>query len=128
MARQEIESIRLSLTTNGDGAGSVRSDKYVLGRLLAVRWFDGNLADGVDGQLVAGDSNDGSEDTIIATLANANDDGWYYPRTAVHADTDGAVITGLYTEPIFDGWPELHVVDGGDSKKATVIMYYTPVA
>lgn len=115
-----LEQLRLTGTTDGDGAATVDSPEAVLGALYAVQWIDGTLADGVDAVLsVVGPD---ATQTIL-TLSNANDDAMYYPRHAVH-DNAGAAIAGLYDLPLINGKPRLAITSGGTTRTGGCVLYF----
>ena len=118
---------RVSLigTTTSAGAVTVSGSRSVLGRIYAVKWIDGDLADGVDFVLTAVG---GVVDTTILTVADANSDAMYYPRALVNAQADGAALTGTSGGdrdlPVIDGTLTLAITSGGDTKTGGCIVYY----
>jgi len=111
----------LSVTTAGDGTGA---DAEALGRgmwqwLYAVQWVDGDFADGVDAVLSCLDP-DGASVTL-ATLTDANADGWYYVGVA-EAGQDGAALT-TYRLPIVQGTLTLTIAAGGATKTGGCHVY-----
>lgn len=120
-----IHIVRFDIATNGSGAydsssdGGVTGQPFHVSKLLAVRWVDGDLTDGVDGVLsvVQGDST-----ITLGTFTNANDDAMYYPRSLV-AVSAGTAATDAYTEHIVDGTLKLVVSSGGASKSGKCLVY-----
>jgi hypothetical protein len=93
---------------------------YLRWVLVAVEWIDGDLADGVDAVLSCINTLGGVDQTLL-TLTNANNDDWYYPRTAEH-DQTGAPLTTT-TPLIVNGDLQLAVTNGGDTKSGAAVIY-----
>ena len=116
-----IRNIKLSVTTDADGAATAQATTPVLGYLEAVEWVDGSLADGVDATVSVVSTSSGIDQTLL-TLTNANDDAMYYPRAIVH-DATGGTVAGEYTEYLVDGYLKLTVAQGGSVKAGNAIIY-----
>lgn len=111
-----LKKVNLIGTTATGGAVTVKSG-HVCGKLIAVQWVDGDLADGVDAVLTVANS---VHPVTLLTLTDANSDAWYQPRVPMH-DTVGAAVTfdgtnELYTEAVVDGALQLAITSGGDAK------------
>ena len=116
-----IRNIKLSVTTDADGAATAQATTPVLGYLEAVEWVDGSLADGVDATVSVVSTSSGIDQTLL-TLTDANDDAFYYPRAIIHNAT-GGTVTGEYTEYLVDGYLKLTVAQGGSVKAGNAIVY-----
>ena len=116
-----MKKMRLYGTTDGSGNATVNGEAPVNGcALYAVRWIDGDLADGVDAVI----STQGADaSATLLTLTNANDDATYYPREATCDNTGTA--DGDTTLPFMQGTPRLVISSGGDTKSGGCILYYT---
>lgn len=116
----------LTGTTNGSGVLTLDGPTAVAGRLIAVEWIDGSLADGVDAVISCVNTSSGVNQTLL-TLTNANDDAWYYPRALVH-DATGTALTGTAGGDremlIMNGTPRLAITSGGNAKTGGCILYY----
>lgn len=121
-----VKRVSLQGITGTTGAVNITGDaRTILGRLYAVKWIDGTLDDGVGFTLSAVG---GVVDTTLLTVAAANNDAMYYPRTLVNAMADGAALTGTSGGdrdlPIIDGYLKLAITSGGDTKAGGAIIYY----
>lgn len=118
------KEIRLTGTTDTNGDLTVNATQPVFGLLYAVRWVDGDFADGVDAVI----STQGHEAAAtLLTLTDANNDAWYYPRDLVHSATGGALTGaagGDRALPLMVGIPRLVVSSGGSTKTGSCILYY----
>jgi hypothetical protein len=118
----QLKSVRLEGTTDGDGDVTVTAEYSILGWLVAVEWIDGDLADGVDAVLSATVRPSAVDQTLL-TLTDANSDAMYYPRTLEHDNTGAALTT--YTLAIIEGTLQLVISSGGATKTGGCIVYYT---
>jgi hypothetical protein len=120
-----IDQIKLVGITNSSGAVTVTGGP-VSGRLIAVEWIDGDLADGVDAVLSVIGTSSGVDYTLL-TLTNADNDAWYYPRRLVH-DEAGVALTGTSggdrAMAVILGTLKLVISSGGDSKTGGCVVYY----
>jgi hypothetical protein len=121
-----LRDMRLIGTTNADGDATINGDGTIKGRLVAIEWVDGDLADGVGAVLTMQKTPSEVAQTIL-TLTAANVDAWYYPRTLVH-DATGSALTGtsggdreMY---LIAGLPRLVISSGGNVKTGGAILYY----
>jgi hypothetical protein len=118
-----LESIDLRGTTDASGDATITAPRPVLGFLYAVRWIDGDLADGVDATItVTAATADGGAATTLLTLTDANDDAWYYVRE-LEDDNAGAALT-TYTYPFINGTVQNVIASGGATKTGGAIVYY----
>ena len=115
----QIEQVRLAITTDTGGAATVLSDDQYIGFLYAVQLIDGDLADGVDIVLTA---EQGELSIPLLTKADWNTDQMAYPRVLEALNTDGTALT-THTEPIVIGKIKAVIAQGGDSKSGAVIAY-----
>lgn len=118
-----IRKIKLIGTTDGSGDATVYSGT-IIGKVEAVQWVDGDLADGVDAVLSVANS---EHTQTILTLTDANSDAWYYPRTPIHTNA-GAQITYdgtrvVYDEFIVAGDLKLVISSGGDTKTGGAYVF-----
>lgn len=121
-----IDHIKLTGTTDSGGAATITAPIPVYGRLCAVEWIDGDLADGVDAVLSVVGTSSGVDYTLL-TLTDANNDAWYYPRHLVHGEA-GAALTGTSggdrAMPVILGTLKLVIASGGDTKTGGCVVYY----
>jgi hypothetical protein len=119
-----MDAIWLSVTTDAAGAGTVTAGRNVRPdtprRLYAVEWVDGTFADGVDAVLSVVNTLGGADVTLL-TLTDADNDGWYYPRTAACDGTAG-VLTH-YEQPVINGDLRLVVSNGGSVTLGGAYVY-----
>ena len=120
----KLKEIRLDGTCSSGGALTVNATTPVLGRLFAVRWIDGDFANGVDAVI----SVQGHEaSATLLTLTDADNDATYYPRVQVHGNTGTGLTltTGSDAEmPLMAGVPRLVVSSGGNAKTGGCILFY----
>ena len=122
-----VKSQYLSGTTDAAGDATINATVPAYGRLVAVEWIDGDLADGVDAVLSV-TSTDSSVDNTLLTLTDANIDAWYYPLAAAH-DNAGAGVTfdganEIYVQQVVNGMLKLVISSGGDTKTGGAVVYY----
>lgn len=123
-----IENYRLIGTVTALGAGTFTSGDAVLGRLYAVEWVDGDLADGVDAVLSVTNRESGVDRTLL-TLTDANSDAFYYPREQVHSNAGAGLNYNDESDepvvdlPLVDGVLSLVIADGGDKKTGGAIVF-----
>jgi len=120
----KLKEMLLYGTCSSGGALTVNGTTAVFGRLYAVRWIDGDFADGVDAVI----STQGHEaSATLLTLTDANVDKTYYPGETIHSNAGAAltVTTGSDVRlPIMVGVPRLVVASGGDEKTGGCILFY----
>lgn len=114
-----ISEVALPFTTDASGDATVTAAFDTIGKVYAVAWTDGDLADGVDAVLSYTGS--GRPDQTLLTLTNANDDAWYYPRAAASSSA-GAALTA-YVEPMVMGKLKVVVSSGGNAKSGAIRVY-----
>lgn len=123
----ELRTLKLTGTTDGSGALVVDAPGAIYGKLEAIEWIDGTFDDGVGGVITVTKTPSGVDHTLL-TLAAANNDAIYYPRTLVHKTEDGAALTGTAggdrTAPLVAGYPRLTVSSGGNAKTGGCVLYY----
>lgn len=122
----KIREVSLQGTTASGGGLTLNASEIVFGKLYAVQWIDGDLANGVDAVISCQDTDSSVAQTLL-TLTDANDDKWYYPRNIVHGPT-GADLTYDGTRTINDkalcnGKLRLAIADGGNKKSGGAIIY-----
>ena len=122
-----LDFIKLTVKTNGSGAGNVSATVPTHGILRAVEWIDGDFDNGVDAVLSFTSQNSGVSKTLL-TLTNADNDAWYYPMQAAHDDT-GTTVTydgtnEIYMPPVISGTLSLSVTSGGSEKTGSCVIYF----
>jgi hypothetical protein len=114
-----ISEIHLPFTTAADGSATATASVDSFGRLVAVNWEDGDLADGVGAVLSCVGA--GRPDQTLLTLTAANDDAWHYP-TVQAKSAAGAAIT-WYEKPLVTGKLKVVVSSGGNAKTGSIRAY-----
>ena len=124
------DPIRLIGTTSAGGAATVTSERPLLGRLYAIEWVDGTLDDNNTCVLSVTLTDSGVDQAVHTQAAGeGDDDGWYYPRVAVH---DLSAVALNYNdesdEPVQDyavvnGVLSLVIAAGGNAKTGGCIVY-----
>jgi hypothetical protein len=121
-----IEEIRIPFTTDADGDAVVYSERPVFGRLYAVCYDRGDMVTGTDLVLTTD-----RYDVVVGLFTKANmgtSDLYFYPRTVVHKDTDGAALTGTAggdrVMHVLAGRLKLTVDEGGATKSGALIVIY----
>lgn len=114
-----MERIILTGTCSTGGAATIVSSRQIYGKLHAVRWIDGTLADGVDAVLSVIRSENLK---TLLTLTNANDDATYYPLVLAQ-DNAGANLTAIYAKQVIDGYLQLAITSGGNGGIGGAIVY-----
>jgi len=121
----KIKEIRLSGTTTTAGAVTVNATKAVAGKLFAVAFDKGTLADATN-FVVSAQVYDVVKTLLTVTSAGAAD-AFYYPRDLVH-DASAAALVGTAggdrTMPLIVGIPRLAIASGGSEKTGGVIIFY----
>ena len=120
----KLKELRLSGTSDTDGALTVNATTPLIGRLYAVRWVDGDFTDGVDA-VISTQVHEAA--ATFLTLTDANSDAWYYPRDIVHSATGGALTGtsgGDRCLPLIVGVPRLAVTSAGATKTGGCILFY----
>jgi len=121
----KLKELRLSGTTTTAGAATVNATKAVEGKLYAVVFDKGDLADAAN-LVVSTQVYDVAKTILTVTSAGAADTMWY-PRDLVH-DTAAAALTGTSGGdrclPLFVGIPRLAISGGGSEKTGGVILFY----
>ena len=121
----KLKSLKITGTTAAGGTATLTSERPVVGRLYAVQWIDGDLADGVDAVFTC----QGPEVAItLLTLTDANNDGLYYPRHAT-CDNAGAALTvtedsPTHCLPLLYGKIQIAVSSGGATKTGGAEIFY----
>ena len=125
-----FKEIRLTGTTSGGGAATITATSPTFGRLYAVEWIDGDLADNNTAVLSAIRTPSGV-DQALHTLAagEGDDDAWWYPRIEVH---DLSAVGRFYNDesdepvidyPLVNGVLQLVIAAGGSAKTGGCIVY-----
>jgi len=118
-----MKELTLTLTVAADGTATVNGDLPILGRLYAVYYTIGTLADTAD--LVISTQNGYASKTLLTISPSAS--GLYYPRDLVH-DAAGTALTGTSGGdrclPLMDGYPRVTVAQGGVSMTGQLTMFY----
>jgi hypothetical protein len=122
-----IDEIPLLGTTDTNGDVTITATRSIIGKLYAVSWIDGDLADGVDGTLSVTVRSEGAPDLALLTLSDANSDAEYMPREPVH-DNTGTALTYNSTEGVTDmrlinGTLALVIASGGNTKTGGMLVY-----
>lgn len=118
-----MRDIKISITTDGAGAGTGQSDVSCNGVLYALQLVDGNFDDGVD---ITVTFEQGDLSIPVLTQANFNSDQMTYPRAAAAAVADGSALTA-YALPVALGYPKVVVAQGGNGKSGSFIFYVVPL-
>jgi hypothetical protein len=124
-----LDSIRLTGTTTAGGAATITAERAVLGLLYAVQWIDGDLANNNTAVLSAVRTDSAVDQALHTQVAGeGDDDGWYYPRVAVHdLSAVGLTYDGTRTVnemPVINGTLQLVIADGGNAKTGGCIVYF----
>lgn len=123
----KLQEVRLIGATTAGGAATILSDTGVFGRLIAVYWDDGTLADGVDAVLSY--TNTVGDSVTLLTLTDANVHLMYYPREQVHDNTGAALwyeaanSEMVAESPIVAGALKLVIAAGGATKTGGAYCY-----
>jgi hypothetical protein len=126
-----MDSIRLTGTTTAGGAATITASRPVLGKLYAIEWIDGDLADNNTAVLSAVQTGSGVDQALHTWAAGeGDDDGWWYPRIAVH---DLSAVGRFYNDesdepvidyPVINGVLQLVIAAGGNAKTGGCIVYF----
>lgn len=125
-----LDPIKLVGETSSGGAATITATKAVLGKLYAVEWVDGDLADN-NTAVLSVIRTDSGEDQAVHTLVagEGDDDAWWFPRVAVH---DLSAVARFYNDdgdeavvdyPVVNGVLQLVIAAGGDTKTGGCIVY-----
>ena len=126
----KLREISLHGTTASGGALTVNASEVVFGKLYAVEWIDGTLADNVTAVISCQNTPSAAAQTLLTLGAGEGDnDKWYYPRNQAH----GPDATALWYEAanselvpaqaIVNGTLRLVIADGGNVKSGGCIVY-----
>lgn len=120
---QALREINLTGTVPaGETSVTLTSDSGVLGRLYAVEWVDGTLADGVDAVLSVTNTPSGVNKTLL-TLTDANDDAWYQPREDRHSNA-GAAASANDQFMVIAGTLSLTISSAVAAQVGGAVVYY----
>jgi hypothetical protein len=114
-----MRDVKLTVTTNGSGAGNVTGDAVNPGVVYAIEYLPGTIDTGAT--ITITDEGDMSRTLLVKASAGTSNT-TYYPRSAEQGSADGAAITGQYCYPLITGRPKLTVASGGDTKTGSVIL------
>lgn len=115
-----LRKYKLTVTTNGSGAGNATTTDPIFGRLVELAWDKGTFDDGVDPVLTV------EEGPVAQTLwdeDDVNSSGRRRIRGATHALAAGTALTDFYDMPVVDGKLKLAIAGGGNAKTGSVIAY-----
>lgn len=123
-----LKMVDLTGTTDASGDAVVTASVPLYGRLIAVEWVDGDLANNNTGVLTCTSSPSGVAVTLHTQDAGEGDnDVWYYPRVAVHdLSAVGVTFDGtneIYEPPVVAGYLKLTIAAGGDTKTGGAYVY-----
>lgn len=117
-----MRDIKLTVTTNGSGAGNNTGDAVNPGVLYSVEYQPGTIATGAT--ITITDEVPGGESRTLLVKASAGTSNvTFYPRVLENLNTDGSTITGQYCMPLICGKPKFAVASGGDTKTGSVILH-----
>jgi hypothetical protein len=117
----QVKVIQITTDAGGDFVGTLVVKTPA--KLHAAQWVDGDLADGVDAELVCTQfaPRDDVQQTLL-DLTDADNDAFYYPR--VTGDTAAGVeIADAYAAPVVHGVLTLTVSGGGDTNTGALWLY-----
>ena len=117
-----IHQIAVTLTTAADGSATIYAGKKVTGRILAIVFAFGDLANTLD-LTITGETT-GLEVLSYANVPAANDT--FHPRILARKHTDGAIFTDTASEPpfVFNERIKIVAAQGGNVKTGTLTFYY----
>lgn len=115
-----MKTIRIDVTTDGDGNGSGYGTIAGGGLLYAVQCIDGTFADGVDLDLT---DEQGDLSRVLFSVDNFNTDIIYYPRVLENLNTDGTALT-THTYPLATGRIKATVASGGAVAAGGFLLYF----
>ena len=122
-----LEEIRIEFTTDTNGDVVVYSEASVFGKLYALLYDRGDMATGTDLVLTT-DRYDVPVATLFTKANMGTADLYFYPRTLMHKDTDGAALTGTAggdrVMPVIAGRLKLTVDEGGSETSGALIVIY----
>lgn len=123
-----LKVIDLTGTTDGSGDAVITASTPVYGRLIAVEWVDGDLANNNTGVVACTGSPSGVVTTLHTQDAGEGDnDIWYYPRVQVHdLSAVGLTYDGTRTvnePPVVNGYLKLTIAAGGAAKTGGAYCY-----
>lgn len=123
-----IRHVILTGTTDASGDVTITAEQPFHGKLLAVEWVDGDLADNNTAVLSVIRTPSGVDQQIHEQAAGeGDDDGWYYPRAAAHdLSAVGLTYDGTRVVPVHvvvAGYLKLVIASGGDTKTGGCVVY-----
>ena len=121
-----IKEVRLIGTTISAGTVTINDTNDILGEIVAVAWYDGDLADNITATLST-QGQPGSQTIMAWGAAEADNDKVFYPRHIIH-DEGADVLTGTAggdrALPFAAGKLRLAIVAGGSVKTGGCYVYY----
>ncbi len=121
-----MKEIRLFGTTSSGGAATINATKSILGKLYAIAWIDGDLADN-NTAIISTQGHEASQTLMSIGAAEGDNDEIFYPRALVF-DEGADVLTGTAggdrVRMLLVGTPRLVIAAGGDEKTGGCILYY----
>ena len=121
-----FKEMRLVGTTNSSGVATIDGDKAVLGKLFAIAWVDGDLADN-NTAVISTQDHEAAQTLMTTGAGEGDDDEIFYPRAIVHnegADVLTGTAGGDREKMLMVGTPRLVITAGGDTKTGGCILYY----
>ena len=113
-------SVTASITTAADGSATVYAGKNVTGRIVAIRYAFGDIANTAD-FTITGETT-GLEVLTYANVPAANDT--FFPRVVARKHTDGSAFTENGGPPIVcNERIKVVVAQGGNAKSGTLTFY-----
>ncbi len=113
-----LQEVSTSIVTDGDEAATVYLGTKLRGRVHAIKYAAGTLANTTD--LVITGKTTG---VAILTDSPATSE-WFYPRVLANKNTDGAAATDAFADiHVFNEQIKVVVAQGGDTKTGTITAY-----
>ena len=122
----KLKEIILTGTTDGSGDAVINAEYTIVGKVVAIAWQDGGLANGHTG-VISSQGDPGSQTIMTVGTGEGDNDAVFYPRHVIHDEGAGALTGtsgGDREYPFVSGKLRLVIAAGGATATGGCYVYY----